>query len=77
MTPMKSTTKRKASPLAINQQPTRSPVARRIVMIVSQSLRAHQSVNKKQTPSTMDATFEATMLKPQKTRRPPMSDDPR
>lgn len=52
-------------------------MARRIVMIVSQSLRAHQRVRRKQAASTKDAILEATMLKPAKMRRAPIREEVR
>lgn len=66
-----------ASPCSMNQNAMSKPTARRMVTMVSQSLRAHHSVNKKQTPSTMLATLLATMLKPQKVKSAPISELPR
>lgn len=72
-----TTTKRRGAACLINQHATRSPTARRMVTIVSQSFRAHHSVSKKQTPRTMLAILLATMLKPQKVSRAPIRLDPR
>jgi hypothetical protein len=61
----------------MNQQAISNPTARRIVTIVSQSLLAHQSVSRKQTPKTILATLLATMSNPQNMSRAPMREDPR
>jgi len=45
--------------------------------MVSQSLRAHQSVSRKPTPSAMEAILLATISNPQKVSRAPISDEPR
>ena len=43
----------------------------------SQSRRPHHSVRRKPTPSANEAILEAFVLKPQKMRSPPMSEEPR
>jgi len=77
MTPMNSTTYFSGSACLINQHATNNPTANKIVMIVSQSLRAHHSVNRKQTPSTILAILLATMSNPQNMRSAPMREEPR
>lgn len=67
----------KASAWAMNQQAINKPIASRIVPIVNQSFRAHQSVKRKQTPRTKLATLLATISNPAKIKRAPMMDDPR
>jgi hypothetical protein len=66
-----------ASPCSMNQNATNNPTATKIVTIVNQSLRAHQSVNKKHTPSTILATLLATMLNPANISNAPIKLDPR
>ena len=74
----KRTTKNlNASPCSMNQNATSNPTLNRIVTIVSQSFLAHHSVSKKQTPRTILAIFEATMLKPQNVSKPPINEEPR
>ncbi len=77
MTPINNTTNRSASACAINQHPTNSPTAARIVPMVSQSRRPHHSVSKKHTPTTMLAILLALMLNPAKVSSAPISDEPR
>ncbi|KAI4659779.1 uncharacterized protein J4E79_006315 [Alternaria viburni] len=55
-----------ASPCSMNQKAT-----------INQSFLAHHSVSKKQTPSTILATLDATMLKPQKVSRAPINEEPK
>ena len=77
MSSLLTTTHRRASPWAMNQHATSNPTARRIVMMVNQSLRPHHRVRRKQTPTIMLATLLATTLKPAKINRAPIIDDPR
>ena len=77
MTPMNSTTNLSGSAWSMNQHAMSSPTAARIVPIVSQSLLAHHSVSRKQTPRTMLAILLATISKPQNMRSAPMREDPR
>jgi hypothetical protein len=72
-----TTTNLNACPCSINQHPTSNPTLSKIVTIVNQSFLAHQSVSKKQTPSTILATLLATMLKPQKVNKAPINELPR
>lgn len=77
ITPINSTTYFSASAWEINQHATSKPTDKSTVTIVSQSLLAHQSVRRKQTPSTILAILLATMSKPQNIRSAPMIEEPR
>ena len=72
-----TTTNLSGSACLINQHATNNPTASKIVMIVNQSFRAHHSVSKKHTPSTILATLLATILNPQNVSSAPIRLDPR
>ena len=59
-----------------NQQATNNPTASNTVTMVNQSLRAHQSVSRKQTPKTILATLLATISKPAKINNAPIIEEP-
>lgn len=61
----------------MNQNATSNPTLSRMVTIVNQSFLAHHNVSRKHTPSTILATLEATMLKPQNVSKAPINEDPK
>ena len=77
ITPINKTKKRNGSACLMNQHAISSPTLSRTVMMVSQSLRAHHNVSRKQTPRTILATLLATISNPQKISRAPINEDPR
>ena len=77
MTPINNTTNLNGSACSINQNATIKATANKIVPIVNQSLFPHHKVSKKHTPKTIEATFDATISKPQKMRSAPMREEPR